>query len=88
MAVRKYSDLVIIVNTSQRGVFFMSLIPKEAVKEIIKNNKFQNPGEVLAFLEEAFKDVLQEMLETKMNVSLIVLCYVNKGREILCTPPH
>lgn len=48
----------------------MSAIPKEVVQEIIKGNNFQNPGEVLAFLKDAFKDVLQEMLEAEMDVKL------------------
>jgi len=48
----------------------MSVLPKEVVREIIKGNNFRNPGEVLAFLEDAFKDVLQEMLEAEMDVKL------------------
>jgi len=67
---RKYSFLVRISNINQKGVFFMSVLPKEVVQEIIKGNNFQNPGEVLAFLKDAFKDVLQEMLEAEMDVKL------------------
>jgi putative transposase len=48
----------------------MGTIPKEVVQEIIKGNNFQNPGEILAFLKESFKDVLQEMLEAEMDVTL------------------
>jgi len=48
----------------------MSAIPKEVVQEIIKGNNFQNPGEVLTFLKDAFRDVLQEMLEAEMDVNL------------------
>lgn len=48
----------------------MSVLPKEVILEIIKVNNFQNPGEALAFLKDAFRDVLQEMLETKMDVKL------------------
>lgn len=48
----------------------MSALPKEVVQEIIKGNNFQNPGKVLAFLKDAFKDVLQEMLEAEMDVKL------------------
>lgn len=48
----------------------MSALPKEVVQEIIRGNTFQNPGEVLAFLKDAFKDVLQEMLEAEMDVKL------------------
>lgn len=48
----------------------MGALPKEVVQEIIKGNNFQNPGEVLAFLKDAFKDVLQEMLEAEMDMKL------------------
>lgn len=48
----------------------MGALPKEVVQEIIKGNNFQNPGEVLAFLKDAFKDVLQEMLEAEMDIKL------------------
>ena len=36
----------------------MRTIPKEIVQEIIKGNNFQNLGEILEFLKEAFNDVL------------------------------
>jgi putative transposase len=49
---------------------FMGALPKEVVQEIIKRNNFQNPGEILAFLKESFKDVLQEMLEAEMDAKL------------------
>jgi putative transposase len=45
-------------------------LPKEVVREIIEQNNFQNPNEVLAFLKESFKDVLQEMLEAEMDCHL------------------
>lgn len=48
----------------------MGALPKEVVQEIIKGNNFRNPGEVLAFLKDSFKDVLQEMLEAEMDVTL------------------
>ena len=48
----------------------MGALPKEVVREIIKENDFQNPGEILAFLKDSFKDVLQEMLEAEMDVKL------------------
>jgi len=67
---RKYSFLVRISNVNQKGVFFMSVLPKEVIQKIIKSNNFQCPGEVLAFLEDAFKDILQEMLEVEMDVML------------------
>jgi len=48
----------------------MGGLPKEVVQEIIKGNNFQSPGEILAFLKESFKDVLQGMLEAEMDASL------------------
>jgi transposase-like protein len=48
----------------------MSALPKEVVREIIRENNFQNPQEILKFLKDSFKDVLQEMLEAEMDVNL------------------
>lgn len=48
----------------------MGAIPKEVVREILSENKFNNAGEVMSFLKDAFKDVLQEMLEAEMEVHL------------------
>jgi putative transposase len=48
----------------------MNALPKEVVQEIIRGSNFQTPGEVMAFLKDAFKDVLQEMLEAEMDVKL------------------
>ncbi|HAA25516.1 MAG TPA: IS256 family transposase [Ruminiclostridium sp.] len=45
-------------------------LPKELVREIIEQNNFQKPGEILEFLKESFKDVLQEMLEAEMDCHL------------------
>ena len=45
-------------------------LPKELVREIIKQNNFQKPGEIMEFLKESFKDVLQEMLEAEMDCHL------------------
>lgn len=44
----------------------MSVLSKELVQEIIEENDFKNPGAIISFLKEAFKDVLQEMLEAEM----------------------
>jgi len=35
---RKYSFLARIGNINQKGVFFMSVLPKEVVQEVIKGN--------------------------------------------------
>jgi transposase-like protein len=48
----------------------MSGLPKEVVQEIIKENNFQTPQEIMTFIKESFKDVLQEMLEAEMDVHL------------------
>ena len=45
-------------------------LPKEVVREIIEQNDFKSPGEVMAFLKESFKDVLKEMLEAEMDCHL------------------
>lgn len=41
----------------------MSALSKDAIQEIIQKSDFKNPGEIMSFLKDAFKDVLQEMLE-------------------------
>ena len=48
----------------------MGTIPKNVLREIIKENDFKNPGEIYAYLKDAFKDLLQEMLEAEMDVYL------------------
>lgn len=48
----------------------METIPKNVLREIIKENDFKNPGEIYAYLKDAFKDLLQEMLEAEMDVYL------------------
>jgi len=57
-------------NKMLRGVIFMGIIPKNVLREIIKENDFKNPGEIYAYLKDAFKDLLQEMLEAEMDVYL------------------
>jgi len=48
----------------------MGVLPKEVVREIIKENNFQTPQEIMKFLKDSFKDILQEMLEAEMDVHL------------------
>ena len=48
----------------------MSTIPKNVIREIIKENDFKNPGEIYAYLRDGFKDIIQEMLEAEMDVNL------------------
>lgn len=48
----------------------MSVLPKELLREIIKQNNFQTSQEIMKFIKESFKDVLQKMLEAEMDVHL------------------
>ena len=48
----------------------MCALPKNVIKEIIKSNEFENPGDIVKYLKEAFQDVLQEMLEAEMDITL------------------
>lgn len=48
----------------------MCALPKNVIKEIIQSNEFENPGDILKYLKEAFQDVLQEMLEAEMDITL------------------
>lgn len=48
----------------------MGAIPKNVLREIIKENDFKNPGEIYAYFRDGFKDILQEMLEAEMDMTL------------------
>lgn len=48
----------------------MGSIPKNVLREIIRENDFKNPGEIYTYFKDAFKDLLQEMLEAEMDVTL------------------
>ncbi|MPW27375.1 IS256 family transposase [Alkalibaculum sp. M08DMB] len=45
-------------------------ITKNQLREIIKENGIENVGDIYSFFKESFKDMLQEMLEAEMDVSL------------------
>jgi transposase-like protein len=45
-------------------------IAKEQIRETIKENNIQNVGDIYSLLKDSFKDILQEMLEAEMDVSL------------------
>lgn len=45
-------------------------ISKNQLREIIKENGIENVGDIYSFFKESFKDMLQEMLEAEMDVSL------------------
>lgn len=45
-------------------------IAKEQLRQIIKENDIQNVGDIYSLLKDSFKDMMQEMLEAEMDVSL------------------
>ena len=47
-----------------------SPIQKNLIKEIIKENQFQNVGDVYGYLKDLFKDTIQEMPEAELDMSL------------------
>lgn len=48
----------------------MSIIPKEVIRELIREKKFNSPDDVLATLKEMFREVLQESLEAELDENL------------------
>jgi len=47
-----------------------SPMQKNFIKEIIKENQFQNVGDIYSYLKELFKDTIQEMLEAELDLSI------------------
>jgi len=45
-------------------------IAKEQLRQIIKENNIQNVGDIYTLLKDSFKDMMQEMLEAEMDVSI------------------
>lgn len=45
-------------------------LAKEQIRQMIKENNITNVGDIYSFFKDSFKDVLQEMLEDEMDVSL------------------
>lgn len=45
-------------------------IAKEQLRQIIKENDIQSVGDIYNLLKDSFKDMMQEMLEAEMDVSL------------------
>lgn len=43
---------------------------KNFIKEMIKENQFQNVGDIHSYLKDLFKDTIQEMLEAELDASL------------------
>jgi len=54
---------------SEREIF-MSIIPKEVIKELIKNEKFSTTSDVMEAIKAMFKDVLQEVMEAELETEL------------------
>src|SRR5690606_7214805 len=45
-------------------------IAKEQLRQIIKENDIQSVGDIYNLLKDSFKDMMQEMLEAEMDVSI------------------
>lgn len=58
------------MNILTRKVVFYMAIAKEQLRQIIKDNDLKSVGDIYALLKDSFKDMLQEMLEAEMDVSL------------------
>lgn len=48
----------------------MSIVQKEAIKELIREHKFSNTTEVMECIKSMFKDVLQEIMEGELEAQL------------------
>jgi putative transposase len=59
----------------------MTSIPKEVLRDYIKEQDFKNPNEVLAALKDMFKDILQEALEAEMDTELGYDKYNISGKQ-------
>lgn len=66
----KISFLARIKTRKPRRRYFMSTLTKEQVKSIVKGNNFQNTTQVGAYLKDIFKDIIQELLEAELDVTL------------------
>lgn len=42
-------------------------LPKEAIRQLIKSEQFQNTGDIMTYIKDMFKQVLQEVLEVEMD---------------------
>jgi putative transposase len=48
----------------------MGLLPREQLRQLIKENDIKDVNGIYDTLKDMFKDVLQEMLEAEMDVTL------------------
>ncbi len=46
------------------------VIAKEQLRQIIKENDLKSAGDVYALLKDSFKELLQELLEAELDVSM------------------
>ena len=68
----KYSFMAMIkiLSQCQEGVFFMSKLSKELIRQIIADGEFSTPNDIGEYLKDMFKDVIQEMLEKELVLEL------------------
>ena len=45
-------------------------IAKEQLRQVIRENDLKSTGDVYTLLKDTFKDLLQELLEAELDVSL------------------
>lgn len=48
----------------------MSMIPKEVIRELIKESNFTSTTEVMSAIKDMFKEVLQEIMEAELDTEL------------------
>jgi len=48
----------------------MSMLPKEVIRELIKEKKFESADDILETLKGMFREVLQETLEAELDEKL------------------
>lgn len=48
----------------------MSMVPKELIKEYIKNESFTSTTDIMNAMKELFKDVLQQVMECELDTAL------------------
>jgi hypothetical protein len=64
----------------------MGLLPREQLRQLIKENDIKDVNGIYDTLKDMFKDVLQEMLEAEMEEMEVTLDYVNAGLFLTESP--
>lgn len=59
----------------------MSTLPKEVLRQMIKENDLKSVGDIHSFLKDLFKDSIQEMLEAELEVGLGYSKNDKKGKD-------